>query len=223
VPTEAFYKLSVDRQEEILDAAARQFAELGYRAASTNRIVRELGIAKGSLFYYFDGKEDLYLHILESSRQAFMAEIDRRVVDLPPDLLVRLRIVTEIGLDLLIANPVRFRVYMRLSEDLTSDVHRRYFARLQQEALPTMERWFGDVDMSRFRNDAETTFRLIGWLYAGMKLEMRTLVDESTDPQGFKKAFMARVDMVLDAVRPSVYLGDRRYREEEKDEKKKGE
>lgn len=205
MPTDAFYKLDESRREEILDAAARQFAEYGYRAASTNSIVKDLGIAKGSLFYYFEGKEDLYIHVLESARLAFMAEIDRRVVDLPADLLARLRIVTEIGLDLLIANPLRFRVYMRMSEDLSSDIHRRYFAELQKQAIPTMERWFSDVDMSRFRTDPETTFRMIGWLYAGMKLEMRTLVDATADEEEFRRQFMERVDLVLDAVRHAIY------------------
>lgn len=206
MPKQAFYNLDETRREEILDVAAREFAERGYRAASTNHIVQDLGISKGSLFYYFSGKEDLYVYILDSAREEFMAAIAERARELPEDLIERLRAVTEIGLDLLISRPLRFRVYMRMTEDMTSEVHRRYLAELQAKAVPTMEKWFGDVDMSRFRTDSETTFRTIGWLYTGIKMEMRTRMSVETDPGRFKQEFMERVDLVLDAVRHAVYV-----------------
>lgn len=45
------------RQNEILDAAAKVFAERGYYGASTQDIADVLGIRQASLYYYFPSKE----------------------------------------------------------------------------------------------------------------------------------------------------------------------
>jgi AcrR family transcriptional regulator len=45
------------RSGEILDAAARVFAERGYHGATTQQIADLLGIRQASLYYYFPSKE----------------------------------------------------------------------------------------------------------------------------------------------------------------------
>ncbi len=55
-----FDNLEPERQEAILAAAADEFALRGYAGASLSRIIEGAGISKGSLYYYFDDKEDLF-------------------------------------------------------------------------------------------------------------------------------------------------------------------
>jgi AcrR family transcriptional regulator len=45
------------RAEEIIDAAARVFAERGYHGTSTQAIADVLGMRQASLYYYFSSKE----------------------------------------------------------------------------------------------------------------------------------------------------------------------
>jgi len=45
------------RRREIVDAAARVFAERGYHGTSTQDIADLLGMRQASLYYYFDSKE----------------------------------------------------------------------------------------------------------------------------------------------------------------------
>lgn len=52
-----------EKQLHILEAAIRLFARKGYHATSIQEIVDELGIAKGSLYFYFKSKEDLLVSI----------------------------------------------------------------------------------------------------------------------------------------------------------------
>jgi AcrR family transcriptional regulator len=63
VPRPRFHKLPPDRQQAILRAAFDEFAARGFNAASLNRIIDSAGISKGSMYYYFDGKEELYAHV----------------------------------------------------------------------------------------------------------------------------------------------------------------
>lgn len=58
-----FYKLPAEDQQAIVRAAFDEFASCGFNAASLNRIIDAAGISKGSMYYYFDGKEDLYVHV----------------------------------------------------------------------------------------------------------------------------------------------------------------
>lgn len=53
------------KREHILDAALRVFAEKGYHAATMQEISKEAGIAKGSVYSYFESKEQLLVSIFE--------------------------------------------------------------------------------------------------------------------------------------------------------------
>jgi len=66
VPRPRFHKLPPAQQRAILRAAFDEFATHGFRSASLNRIIEAAGISKGSMYYYFDGKEELYTHVTRS-------------------------------------------------------------------------------------------------------------------------------------------------------------
>jgi AcrR family transcriptional regulator len=56
-----------NRDAEVMDAAVRIFYEKGYSGASLQDVANEVGVLKGSLYYYFDSKEDLLLRIMKES------------------------------------------------------------------------------------------------------------------------------------------------------------
>ena len=70
-----FENLDRDKQEAILQVAAEEFAERGYEGASINRIIERSGMSKGSVYYYFEDKADLFATTLERSIQRIMDEI----------------------------------------------------------------------------------------------------------------------------------------------------
>jgi AcrR family transcriptional regulator len=70
-----FENLEPEKQEAILQAAGEEFAEKGFRAASINRIIKNSGMSKGSVYYYFEDKADLFATTLERSIQRLMDEI----------------------------------------------------------------------------------------------------------------------------------------------------
>ena len=64
MPTKRFENLAPERRDQILDAAQAEFLRNGYEGASLNTIIGDAGISKGSLYYYFEDKLDLYLTVL---------------------------------------------------------------------------------------------------------------------------------------------------------------
>ncbi|MBN1937651.1 MAG: TetR/AcrR family transcriptional regulator [Anaerolineae bacterium] len=56
------------RKREILDAAARIFAEKGYDAATTREIAEAADLAEGTLYNYYGGKREILLAILDETQ-----------------------------------------------------------------------------------------------------------------------------------------------------------
>jgi len=52
------------RRAQILDGAAKVFAEKGYHAATTREIAEAADVSEGSIYHYFDSKEDLLIEIM---------------------------------------------------------------------------------------------------------------------------------------------------------------
>jgi AcrR family transcriptional regulator len=63
VPTETWHRLPAARRDAVLAAAEAEFATQGFSRGSLNVIAREAGVAKGSLFQYFDDKADLFTFV----------------------------------------------------------------------------------------------------------------------------------------------------------------
>ncbi len=56
-------------RERLLATAARLFHEQGYSATGISTILRESGVRSGSLYHFFQGKEDLLMAVLERYRE----------------------------------------------------------------------------------------------------------------------------------------------------------
>jgi AcrR family transcriptional regulator len=70
-----FAKLPSEQQQVILRAALDEFAARGFHDASLNRVIEAAGISKGSLYYYFDGKEDLYAYVARTEFERLFARL----------------------------------------------------------------------------------------------------------------------------------------------------
>jgi AcrR family transcriptional regulator len=64
MPKQTFLNLPEEKRNTIVGAAIDEFAEYGLENASTNRIVANSGISKGSFYQYFEDKQDLFMYLL---------------------------------------------------------------------------------------------------------------------------------------------------------------
>jgi AcrR family transcriptional regulator len=63
--------------EHILDMAAKIFREKGYHRATLSEIAQEVGILKGSLYYYIKSKEDLLYQIIMPMLTSYIDSLDK--------------------------------------------------------------------------------------------------------------------------------------------------
>jgi len=113
---------SEDKRNAILDAATGLFAERGLAAAPTSEISRRADVAEGTLFTYFETKDDLinslYREIKLELADAMMSDFPRK-----KNVRTRLRHVWDRYVNWGIANPKQRKVLAQLtvSEVLTKE------------------------------------------------------------------------------------------------------
>jgi AcrR family transcriptional regulator len=72
--------MTVDRRQQIIDAAARSFSLFGYKATTMDQIARLANVGKGTIYLFFKNKEDL-LDAIISSLIGEIKEAAERVMD----------------------------------------------------------------------------------------------------------------------------------------------
>lgn len=77
MPTRTFARLDQDKQERVLRAAIEQFQAEGYARATIEDIAKRAGVAKGSLYQYFEDKQELFTHCASWTMERFMAMVDQ--------------------------------------------------------------------------------------------------------------------------------------------------
>ncbi|EHB65733.1 TetR/AcrR family transcriptional regulator [Paenibacillus lactis] len=60
------------KRDLILEKAKMLFIQRGYAATSMDELVKFTGASKGSIYYHFDSKEDLFIQLLAKQNQEWM-------------------------------------------------------------------------------------------------------------------------------------------------------
>ena len=82
------------RRQEVVDTAARVFAERGYEATSIDDLVRATGLTRGGLYHYTASKQELLFSILDELIDPLL-ERARAIVSEPGSPETHLREVTR--------------------------------------------------------------------------------------------------------------------------------
>jgi TetR/AcrR family fatty acid metabolism transcriptional regulator len=89
-----------DKRERILRAAIKVFARKGFYATRVSEIAKAAGVADGTIYLYFENKDDVLVSIFED-RITKLLEVLRREIDAGDGFEDKLRRVVELQLGLL--------------------------------------------------------------------------------------------------------------------------
>lgn len=82
MPTSTWEHLPPERRDRVLQAALTEFAAHGFSGGSLNVIAREADVAKGSLFQYFEDKQELYEYVCDVASERIRAAVMEQVAQL---------------------------------------------------------------------------------------------------------------------------------------------
>lgn len=190
-----FLSLHPEKQERILNAALKEFAQKGYENASTNEIVKSAGISKGLLFHYFNNKKELYLflynHFVEVLAEEFFNELDFS----EGDIFERLKNLMRLKSKLMIKYPEVFNFMMKASMEAAREVSTELTSTTMELMHTSYNRLFENIDLSRFREgtDIGRTINIIMWTLEGFsnqEMEKAKLLNKGINDfdEAFKEA-----------------------------------
>ncbi|MFT8314978.1 MAG: TetR/AcrR family transcriptional regulator [Clostridium sp.] len=183
-----FEKLPEEKKKKIIDACIKEFSKNGYVNASTNNIVLNAGISKGSLFNYFDNKKNLYLYILDYAINFYVNLMLKKMNINNPDILKRILEWAELKLSIAMEQPITYQffatAFINVPEELKADIEIRYNKLYAEGYKLTVE----DIDYTLFRDDIDKqkAIELIIMSMNGI-LEKHISLYKSLEDNGYQK------------------------------------
>jgi AcrR family transcriptional regulator len=66
-----------EKKAQIVEAAEQLFHRYGYAKTSLDDIARDAGLGKGTIYYYFNSKEDIFFEVAQHHSEEFYAKLKK--------------------------------------------------------------------------------------------------------------------------------------------------
>lgn len=98
-------------KKAIFQSAISVFSNRGYNGATMDEIASNAGVAKGTLYYHFKSKEEIFNYIITEGMQMLKEEIEE-VANREEDAITRLKNLCKVQLSIVFNNRDFFKVIM---------------------------------------------------------------------------------------------------------------
>lgn len=162
-----FHNLDKEKQDRIVNAAMKEFAQKGYDNASTNEMVKAAGISKGLLFHYFQNKKQLFLFLYDYFIEVLTEEFYKKIDLSEPDFFQRIQQTSLVKLDVLKVYPdvMKFLevAYMEESAEVKAELdnRKREFTEINFNKI------YKGIDLSKFKDDLDIqkALKIVIWTF----------------------------------------------------------
>lgn len=150
-----FLNLDSEKQDRIVNAAIKEFAQKGYDVASTNQIVKEAGISKGLLFHYFQNKKQLYFFLFDYCYEIIVEEFYKKIDLTETDFFKRIREAVMIKMELLTNYPDIFKFMEEAFLEDSTEIKLEFEKKKKELTDINIGKVFEGIDLSKFRDDVD--------------------------------------------------------------------
>jgi AcrR family transcriptional regulator len=184
------------RLEEVLQSAANIFFAKGFHATSIEDVARDVGMLKGSLYYYIKSKDDLLFRLLLAGIEDGDAYIAKQI-DPAGEPVEQLERAIRAQIDYIIQNRVPFGLFLHEFDSLSG--------KRQHKLISVMSRYNSRfVELVRRGQEQGKLMAGEPWLVVNGILGMCNWLyrwydtDQISDPEQVKQVFLR---MILQGIR----------------------
>ena len=151
--------VSAERKKQILDSAMIVFSRKGFHQARMDDIVKQSGLSKGTIYWYFSSKDVIITQILDNLFErelASLGELQNEEGSASDRLLKFMRISFNDLLQMLEHMPLTYEFYaFALREETVRNALKKYFRSYVELLIPIIQQ---GIDFGEFRtiNAGET-------------------------------------------------------------------
>lgn len=209
MPTRLFFELDSKKKDIIEQAAISEFSNFGYIGSSTNSIVKNAGISKGSLFKYFENKEELYFYILDQVAVEFLSSLKKQISDLPGNLFERIIKYSELEFAWYIQNPQKCKLLIKAFAKNDTEIYLATEARYNITAQDIYYSLLEEIDSKAFQWDKQKTLEIMKWFLMGFNEKYISLaLKETTLPiDEIKKQYMESLTDFMEILKSGLANG----------------
>ncbi len=213
MPKPTFSIISEEKRSRIYDAAALEFAREGYEKANIKNIADRAGVSKGSLYDYFENKEDLYLDVCAHGIALSRENIDS-IINEEKDFFHQISDIFNQGLSFIVKYPLYAQLYVNISssgmeqfadrltlavEKHTADYYKAAIRRGIDEGFIRPDL---DVDMAAFLINSMYVMMMISVVSRHYRIRLREYLN-LTDDQ-VEQGIRAKIGQVINIIRFSM-------------------
>lgn len=170
---EKFLNLEPEKQDRIINAAIKEFAQKGYDKASTNEIVKEAEISKGLLFHYFKNKKQLFLFLVNYCYETVAELFYQKFSFTEVDFFNRMRQSVIIKMELSERYPDIFKFIQEAYMEDAVEIKQEMEEKKRELIHLNINKVYEGVDYSKFRDDVDLQkiIKIITWTFEKMSDE----------------------------------------------------
>mgnify|MGYP001055087409 CR=1 FL=1 len=113
-----------DHKVQILEAAEKTFAKKGFYVTTMEEIAHQAQLAKGTIYLYFESKENLFFWVIEKKLDILLDKIKEKLDELNPPSQ-KIEEVICVHLKFLEENEDFFKITQNLSENLKKKMEKK--------------------------------------------------------------------------------------------------
>ena len=192
MPNKLFYELDEKKKTRIKNVLLKEFAQYSFSESSTNRIVKNAGIGKGSLFKYFQNKKEMYFYILDYTTAELTGILETEIANLPEDLFKRTIKYAELEFNWYINNPEKYefldKAFAQNDTEIFIETEKRY--NLKGEEF--FYKIFEDVNPKQFKWEKAKLLNILKWFLKGFN-ESFVKEIQVEDIEDLKEVYLKRL------------------------------
>lgn len=202
----SFLKLKEEKKELIIHAAMNEFIRNGFENASTNEIVKNANISKGSLFNYFNSKKDLYIYLFDYGIgviETFYQMIDLQETDV-------FKRIENIGVQKMYIQkkyPLVFDFLASTNKEDSPEIKDLIKDKRESVYKRGLEIMYQNIDYSKFRDDIdiEKAMEILNWTMFGFSDKAIEQIDTFADSEKLGERFIQEWKQYAKILKYSFY------------------
>lgn len=206
---ENFERIPIDQQRSILEACLEEFSQHGYQQASTNAIVKRAGIPKGTLFFFFGSKKQLYLYLVDYAVRRYVETINLLKVDLPTDLFERLLARGRLRMQFAVQEPLLYQFFFNAFLHTPVEIQAELALRYNEYATSSRQLLYENLDRSKFKEgiNIDRAIDLTNLVLEGIFSRHASQLSQGTPEQAlaFVEQISTQVQGYFDLLKKGIY------------------
>lgn len=205
MPSKQFEQLSDEKKSAIIEACLVEFGESGVINASTNSIVKKCGISKGSLFKYFETKDDLCFYLFETVTNEMLSDLSEKMENFSTELFQKIIDYSVWETSWYIENPVKGRFVIAVAKERDSGFTEKLRERFGEKSDNVYFNLMNGIPADKFKKDSVTLSNLIRWTVEGYNSEFLAGADlKKRSLEDLKEEYMKGLSEYIEVIKSGV-------------------